>query len=178
MQAIDEIGNRYGRLEALGRSAKQTTSAAYWVCECGCGNFTIVSGGNLRAGSVISCGCMRYKVNHRLPKGVAAMNVLYAHYGVSAKRRNLVFEIDKEAFRKLTKSDCCYCGAKPSQELHRTDCNGNYVYNGLDRVDNNIGYVIDNIVPCCGQCNVAKSNLSKRDFLDWTERVSSYQYKI
>ena len=38
-------------------------------------------------------------------------------------------------------------------------------YNGIDRVDNNRGYEIENVVPCCTSCNSAKMDLSKEDFL-------------
>ena len=46
-----------------------------------------------------------------------------------------------------------------------------FYYNGVDRIDNNSGYDIDNCAPCCHQCNWAKKNLTKADFLNWIERV-------
>jgi hypothetical protein len=42
---------------------------------------------------------------------------------------------------------------------------------GIDRVDSNKGYTIDNCVPCCKTCNLAKAELSQRDFLDWVRKV-------
>jgi hypothetical protein len=53
--------------------------------------------------------------------------------------------------------------------------NGEYLYNGLDRVDNTKGYIISNIVSCCGQCNRAKGILSQEEFLQWLKRASNYQ---
>ena len=39
----------------------------YWVCECDCGNITEVADGNLKAGAVKSCGCLRRAPSsHRL----------------------------------------------------------------------------------------------------------------
>lgn len=33
---------------------------------------------------------------------------------------------------------------------------------GLDRINNSKGYTIDNIVPCCGNCNKLKNNILTR----------------
>ena len=55
-----ELGNQYGNLKVVGRAPNQGT-AATWKCQCGCGEVKIVSGGNLRSGSVRSCGCLAKK---------------------------------------------------------------------------------------------------------------------
>jgi len=48
------------------------------------------------------------------------------------------------------------------------------------RIDNvlgdNIGYV-ENCVPCCTTCNVAKATMGKDDFLSWIERVYNHSIK-
>ena len=59
---IEMEGLRFGKLLVVsyagslfyGRAAR-----ASWHCECDCGGFTTVSGGHLREGSVVSCGCKR-----------------------------------------------------------------------------------------------------------------------
>ena len=58
---IDEIGNKYGLLTVIARSEehKKKTSRAYWVCQCECGNTTVVSGSHLRKGEIQSCGCLQ-----------------------------------------------------------------------------------------------------------------------
>lgn len=58
---IDLIGQRFGRLIVLERDSKENhrDSAAYWVCQCDCGNKTIVRTGSLKSGSTKSCGCYR-----------------------------------------------------------------------------------------------------------------------
>ena len=58
---IDEVGKKYGRLTVLSRSEeyKKKTTRAYWVCQCECGNTTVVSGAHLRRGSIQSCGCLQ-----------------------------------------------------------------------------------------------------------------------
>lgn len=65
----------------------------------------------------------------------------------NARRRGIVWQLSRDQFTCLTSKPCEYCGGK----LSDTGC-------GLDRMDNNIGYVISNVVPCCRQCNNTKSN--------------------
>lgn len=50
------IGERFGRLLVLERSANRGPSAL-WKCICDCGETTIAPGTGLRAGSNKSCGC-------------------------------------------------------------------------------------------------------------------------
>jgi hypothetical protein len=39
------------------------------------------------------------------------------------------------------------------------------VYNGIDRVKPDAGYIPSNCVPCCGVCNFMKRNHTYREFL-------------
>jgi len=50
-----------------------------------------------------------------------------------------------------------------------------YIYNGLDRIDNEKGYLLDNVTPCCKICNQAKHALSLDDFLAWCQRLINFQ---
>lgn len=59
---IDMTGRRYGRLtviERVGTSKADGQGRPTWLCQCDCGNTTIVIGANLRAGLTKSCGCLR-----------------------------------------------------------------------------------------------------------------------
>ncbi len=78
----------------------------------------------------------------------------YAIYVNDAPKRQLAFELSKDEFKALTAHDCEYCG-KPSTATHT---------NGLDRVDNSRGYVADNVVPCCGTCNIMKHAMNLHEF--------------
>lgn len=64
-----------------------------------------------------------------------------------AKRRGLEWTIDKVSYFNLLKQKCHYCGIK----LNETGI-------GLDRKDNGVGYLYNNVVPCCGLCNTTKSD--------------------
>jgi len=55
---IDITGKKFNRLTVIKRIENSTFRKARWLCKCDCGNFTEVSGDNLRNGSVKSCGCL------------------------------------------------------------------------------------------------------------------------
>ena len=61
MSAIDETNNRYGKLTVLKRdfSKPKSNKVCYWLCQCDCGNQTVVIGNKLRNGETKSCGCLR-----------------------------------------------------------------------------------------------------------------------
>lgn len=72
----------------------------------------------------------------------------------------------------LTEQNCYYCNREPGnkhyiqssdREWNEANC---YIYNGLDRLDSNIGYVSTNVVPCCKFCNWGKMTQSREEFIE------------
>lgn len=57
----DMTGQRVGWLVVLSRHPMMKSGQATWLCLCDCEKQTIVTGGDLRRGSVKSCGCRRGK---------------------------------------------------------------------------------------------------------------------
>jgi hypothetical protein len=177
------IGTVYGRLTVTGY-ARLANGCWAVICQCACGKQKAVRYPNqMRRRLVSSCGCLsrekaaaRWKgkpAAGRLAKGEAAFRILLRVYRRNALLRGFGFELDVDAFQKLTKSECYYCGAPPSAVSGRDKHNGKYVYNGIDRVDSNEGYTVKNSVPCCKQCNRAKRNLTHVAFVCWIKRVAA-----
>lgn len=175
---IEESGNRYGRLVVLEYIGKTKHKAALWKCLCDCGNETEVRGYSLRSGGTSSCGCYQKEQaskSRRLEKGEASFNRLYEVYKRHAIKRNLEFSLTKEEFKILTKQNCQYCGTKPSQSYKQTkDTNGSYIYNGVDRVNNFKGYILDNCVSCCGKCNKMKNAASLDEFIEHVNKIHTH----
>jgi len=167
---IDLVGNRYGRLTVIKRHGSNKYGQTRWLCLCDCGNEKVVVSGNLRSGITKSCGCLLVDVLC-LPEGAAAFNMLIGSMKASAKRRSYVWRLTDEQVRCLTKQACHYCGTPPSQVCGMERLNGVYIYSGIDRVDNERGYIIDNVVPCCKVCNHAKSTMSSEEFKLWITRA-------
>lgn len=59
---VDITGNKYGRLTVIERVDNALDGQSRWLCECTCGNTTIVSKGNLKSGNVKSCGCLAKEI--------------------------------------------------------------------------------------------------------------------
>lgn len=56
MRALDLTGQRFGRLVAV--SVRRRPPYRVWLCVCDCGGSAEVPTGDLRYGSVRSCGCL------------------------------------------------------------------------------------------------------------------------
>ena len=146
-----------------------------WYCKCQCGGDTTVCGKDLRRDHVKSCGCL--EVERRVGYGIAAFNSLYGRYRKDAKARGKEFLLSKQDFGTLTKQPCYYCGRQPAQTYKLSHSGyGDYVYSGIDRLDNNKGYTKDNCIPACKICNWNKRDMTEKEFLAWIERV--YKYRI
>ena len=110
----------------------------------------------------------------RRAKGAANGHRVYRSYKHNAERRNLSFDFNEDDLIAMTQAPCHYCGEKGSNVYNEKGSNGIFRYNGIDRVDSSKGYSINNCVPCCKMCNVAKSTRSVNDFLTWAHRVYSH----
>ncbi len=164
MKLKDITGNRFGRLIAVRATNKRKHMKVIWLCECDCGNYVEVVRGSLSSGNTKSCGCYDFerrksnKYAKNLKSGEASFNGLLYDYRRRAKSKGYSFELTKEQFRELTSGNCYYCGVKPKQVNHPKPCVGAYIYNGIDRVDTTKGYILNNCVPCCIQCNSDKNS--------------------
>lgn len=179
---IDLMGKKFGRLTVIEkidkpRNSKTKNRGTYWLCNCSCDNKTIiVSGASLRSGNTQSCGCLQKESGFKEYQ-IATFNRLYKSYLIKAEQRNLVFEISKDYFYTMTKQNCFYCGKEPHQVIKSKSNNGDYIYNGIDRLYSDKGYTKGNCVPCCGQCNVAKMAIPHDEFLIWIDRVYKHLHR-
>lgn len=175
----DLTGQKFGRLTVLSKKIieKNGRKKIMWDCLCSCGNRTLVEGYHLRRGDTQSCGCFgkeRRIEAVRLPKGEAAFNSFYSRYKSNAKKRGFEFNLTKDEFRKLVQKPCFYCDNNTIKNyLHESKkVNGGYKYiSGVDRVDNTKGYSIENCVPACSICNIAKHHHSPQEFLIWLKHI-------
>jgi len=103
--------------------------------------------------------------------GLANMRRTILLYKRRAKVRGFRYNLAEEQFAEITQRNCYYCGAKPNNITDKSTMIGKYTYNGLDRVDNNEGYTIDNVVPCCKTCNSAKGILTAQEFKNWVVKI-------
>lgn len=91
----------------------------------------------------------------------------------AAKKRGYPFKLTKGEVREIQSRPCFYCGVPPKNRSKNNHSNGDYVYSSLDRIDNTKGYITDNVVACCQDCNFAKASMIIAAFYAWIEKVSS-----
>lgn len=172
MYRIDLTGKRFGNLVVI-KYIGQQGNKTLWECQCDCGNIKPISAGDLTRKdkrAIRGCGCRKGK-KYRKPYGESSFQRLYRMYKIGAKRRNIPFDLSQEEFRVFTKQDCFYCGCHPHTSIKDESSYGEYIYNGVDRVDNLKGYIIKNCVPCCTRCNKAKWILSQDEFREVVKLV-------
>jgi hypothetical protein len=165
------VNQRFGRLWVLWRAKEGDgySRSMMWECKCDCGKIVNVAGTSLRKGRTRSCGCLL--VDTWMPAGQAVRNVTLSRYKRGAQKRELEWALTDCQFDELIKQDCHYCASAPAQKSKVKGCRGDLIYNGIDRVRNEQGYVTGNVVPCCFVCNSMKRTMSLERFIAHLRKV-------
>jgi hypothetical protein len=95
----------------------------------------------------------------RLRNPVFQAKSQFKKYKYTAPRRGLVFDLTVDDFVSAVDKPCYYCG----QDYHGV---------GFDRVSNDVGYITENIVPCCEKCNRMKHSSDKEDFISICKKIA------
>ncbi len=159
-------------------------------CKCICGNIKVFRYDSFNdkdeKARPKSCGCKNRERNilnsqkRRSPESV--YRYVYEQYKMGSKTRNIEFKLLKNDFNELIKKSCFYCGEEPPlKQPYRG--NGYYIgvptpYNGIDRIDSNVGYEKENCVPCCTRCNYMKSNMDVSTFTEHILKIANHVKKI
>lgn len=181
------IGQKFHKLTVLSFEYikdKHQRNVLFWHCRCDCGNLKKIRNCSIR-GRIKSCGCQVYEhlkeVHKKNIKQDIAKTYVIAGYKRSANDKNIEFSLSDEQFYTLTQQNCHYCGIKASRIKNK---NGSqyfkgsvFIYNGVDRLNNQEGYSVKNCVACCTMCNIAKATHTKEKFLEWIERVYEFSVK-
>jgi 5-methylcytosine-specific restriction endonuclease McrA len=159
------------------------------VCDCRGTEYVARLANLLSKKPTLSCGCLnREQVAAgrarsdlvRLPEGRAGRNAVLGTYKLGARKRGFCWELTEDHFDRLIAQDCVYCGSPPASVKKKDSggrCyNGDFVYNGIDRVDNTVGYTAWNVVTCCGTCNSAKKSMTLDEFMAWIARITEYHW--
>lgn len=182
MKKLNLTGQKYSKLTVLDPAPSQDGRTT-WKCQCECGIIKIVKTDNLRDGSTKSCGCWNDEQRSARAEKMYSKIIKYVPQEASARRvwKKRYSEMPFEDFFKLSQQNCFYCKTLPSNLSNnaKTDknsseyakTNGDFAYNGLDRIDNNLPHSKDNCVPCCKYCNYAKRERTTEEFKQWIEQL-------
>lgn len=190
------LGKKQGRLlvtevliSSTGDSDKRR---GVYRCTCDCGNTIEVFGTQIKQGKC-SCGCLQYEARFgpqyrkRRPDR-ATYTIQYHGHERSAKERGYI-PLDRDTWMSIVTKPCNYCGEIDIRNSILQRSNRKYFVkditndeikmyevpcNGVDRIDSNIGYELNNIVPCCAQCNYMKIHYPQEQFLKKAEQIHTY----
>jgi len=109
------------------------------------------------------------------PPGFSSAKLLFNKYKHNAKVRNIDFTLSFTEFLTITRKNCYICNRKPATKLNHAGLRGSYTYNGIDRLDNNLGYTSANSRPCCWLCNRMKMNMTLDEFKKHIQRIVKHE---
>lgn len=82
----------------------------------------------------------------------------------SAKKRNIPWELSTGKIEEVMSAQhCFYCDTSPELFL------------GFDRIDPEMGYQDNNVVPACVECNMAKGGLHIKEFIQVCTNINQFQ---
>jgi hypothetical protein len=182
------VGDVVGKWTVYGPPFRNKGST--WVpCRCECGTERAVRSDSLYVGKKEGRGsngssqcrrCSQLNKKTIRPKGETGANLLWAKYKIGAAARGLVFTLTLNDMMALTSQNCHYCDQAPDQECvspktsEAALAHSRWVYNGVDRKDSSVGYVLENCLPCCKTCNYAKKQQTYDEFLAWILRTAKH----
>lgn len=173
---VDIRGKRFGRLIVIKRDLNPLGYGVYWITQCDCGGEKSVHGYSLTHGLTRSCGCLRREVGQRNIRtnrrnSGHPLRSLLRIYKYQADRKKLVWTLTDEEFFALVIRDCHYCSSPPAFTPWVQFENIKIAANGVDRMDNEKGYISENSVPCCKVCNRAKLTMDYESFIRFLENL-------
>lgn len=174
------IGRTFGRLTVVAHLGGAGKGGQLWHVECACGETKAICGSKLKSRETQSCGCLvsdgnRKKSAARRQPG-QPFRILYRAYRSKAKRQAILFDLTYADFAALLTRPCFYCAAPPAQISKSSYDEARY--NGVDRFENNKGYVLGNVVSACGPCNRAKRDYPAAAYIERCKLVAKCHAEI
>lgn len=149
-------------------------TAMYWECRCDCGNTVLVNTYSLHKGIKKSCGCAKKTAWNSKMVGELG-GLFWRHIVNSAKSRNIEIKISQQdAWDQFKKQNgkCAYTGLQlifPPNWKEQSKKTAS-----LDRIDNNLGYIIGNIQWVHKNVNLMKRTMSEKEFIEFCFLVTNY----
>jgi hypothetical protein len=160
------VGDKFGSLTYISESELKVYGRRTGNFKCDCGRLHTTTIRNVAYGRTKSCGCKKYDglKAHRYTMSSPysknrTVNSVMTQLKSTAKAKKLPMTLSKEYVEKLVQSHCFYCNEKFTVPI------------GLDRIDSSLGYIENNVVPCCSTCNRMKLNLDLSEFITHINKI-------
>lgn len=181
----DLVGQKFGMLTVVSKiGSKNWKSGSHkgtvWLCKCDCGSIKEYETSRLTSGRVKSCGCYfnsdKFIENHS--KWNKCGDIYQSWWNTrerDAKKRGYEFNIDiKYGWDLFIKQNrkCALSGieiqfSKTLSKKDRYDITAS-----LDRINNDKGYIIDNVQWVDKRINFMKHTLKQEEFLELCNAVA------
>lgn len=169
------IGKVYGYVTVLEVTRRDSNNPHHYFvfgrCKCGTEReFRLSNLQRTHGHATVSCGCygkeQRRKANigntrQRHEAGANAQRTVFGRYVIQARKSGRTFDLTLDELVSIASQPCYYCGAPPSNVCTPGNAHGSFIYSGIDRVDNSLGYSRLNCVAACKRCNGVKNAMPK-----------------
>ena len=158
------------RLTIISFSHSDKRSRKWYNVKCDCGVEKCIMGSAMISGNTKSCGCFAKEVmaNKRISHNHSEVTAIILGYKRHAENRGYKWLLYRNDVEKIIFKPCYYCGSEPLNiKRTKNSIDGGLKYSGIDRIDSDKDYTIENTVPCCKICNYAKSNMTIYEFKKW-----------
>lgn len=176
---VDFSGQTIGEWRVIRKTNNSRKSGSLWLAEClSCNTNYEVRGDNLRAGMTKRCAdCHASQTRNKYP--IASDHWRKIRDG--ARYRSLEFSITIEEIYELylaQNKKCALTGdvlcLYSNNVDYRKGSVGRGDYASLDRIDNNLGYSIENIQWVRRDINMLRGSFSISDFIKLSQKVVSH----
>lgn len=181
----EETFNKLTTIKIIGERKNGTK---IWLCECECGKETRVDTGQLKIGSVKSCGCIRKNVKRDFMIGLTGSKNygwkgyedisghIWSGIKASAAHRNIEFDISIEYAWELFEKQNRKCALSNEFLLfYSSNNNKSLTTASLDRIDNNKGYINGNVWWVHKTVNRMKWVIPLQDFIYLCNKVANHK---
>lgn len=171
-----EIGKKYGKLtvirqvesyKTIGSRGKQSFHKRFELL-CDCGKVRIAGHRILK----LEEPCCKKCSFEKRPQSLKVTDLYIRPYKMlysNAKARKIECDLNFDYFKNLIIKECYYCGELPKEK--KWSNSQIFIANGIDRINNKLGYLEDNCVSCCSFCNFAKNEFTQEVFFNKIEKI-------
>ena len=142
------------------------------ICDCGVA-YQLAESVYLRGGGG-RCRICELRRSRKPVTYRGSMRVIQS-YKEAARVRGIEYLLSKDQAFDMIVKPCVYCLSEGSNSrvVYTNDGDEMFPYNGIDRVENDKGYLVDNVVPCCKRCNLAKRDASIDEWMTWLQSLGA-----
>jgi hypothetical protein len=169
----ERLGDKKRRDNAVAQNNARPADADSIICSTCCKTYpkeSFIGKKNTLVKSCRPCREQNHKQDikrdkiHRNEVVLKNISSSYKNYIKVSRVRNIHFELSESQYIEIVKNPCYYCGIIQDKG-----------FNGIDRLYNSVGYVLNNCVSCCKACNYMKYTDDVVIYLQRIEHILTYQ---